>query len=1677
MAQWQVSVATESSKRPKAELYDDPEKTGEFGYTFDVSNVTDESLAYTLDTSVLTNGYTVETDSDESQYYLMSESDCPVDADVTYESKALGYYYDLTDDKKVDTRDIYRLMTKTEYSNREKAMADINKDDALCNGEDIQLFLDNLTGVDKTVDLGHEALIVEGNKTSVVTVNIKLSENTKEELNQYYPNGIYVEGYTYLNSENYDNIGLSLPYMGFYGDWSQSSAFDAQLYHSATDGKVNSYGTYMWTEQSVLGVNPYIESEYEAEKGAISEDNKLDVFESSLMRNVKQISYTVTDDSDGEEYYYYSDRYVTKAFYNSNNGTYRIYRSPQLWDGSNGVSYDMLENNTKVTLKVEATLDYKDKTQVLEYPITIDNESPKLSGKPTAEVVNGKTILKASFEDNQYIAAVIFKSANGASEYGRFAVEQKQAGESVTDMEFDVTEYGDDFMMIVVDYAMNQTDYDVDLGLSPNGFKEPTPLDKECIYGFNMGDTANLKAGMVQASKKDASGAKNVASVNGIYAAEYIDGHMIAVNALKELSVYTPQGNVWSQTKICDVDCEISDMAFNYADQKLYAVNYKDGGTYLSTIDIYDGKVTDIAKFSKKVLTLGCTTEGQLYGINKDGELCKVNKANAECDVVGKVSETESDDWVTLSYLQSMAYDHNTDTMYWYVFSYNSATQKMISRLDTVDLNTGKTTAVGAFDDACEVSGLFIPYDGSLKIEGTDKATGITLNQDSLAMFPGQENRVFAAVTPWNLNNSEIEWKSANENVATVTNGRIKGVAAGDTVVTAAVKGTTLKADCNVKVMPNSGDLYGYLLHDWHDSSTNKIIGFNPAKPTKYKTQAEILKFVYAGEYVDGTYYCYDSNGYFYKVDPKNWTYRQIGKADGKIVEMTFDYADNTMYGIASTGHATNLVRINLNTGETTTLGAQDSKVVALTSVPDSDFKSSVLYAINEDSKLVTLNKETGKDTVDPHSSRYNIPAVEYVQSMTYDYNSGYIYWAQVNQAQSSSLYVIDLDAEKMYYAGVIGNIGSQVAGLYTIPAKDKVPAIPYVELEDVTLAAEDCVMVKGTKMQLKAQTEPYNATSQTFSWETDDKDIADVNQGGEVTAYNKGTANISVTVKDDKTGKTVTKSIKVKVTDPIENLGGFLMLDNDSLAMNAWIDIDPQEPNEYKVKSVSGNNVTIGAGAYYKGDIYAYESKSTASEQRNFYKIDAKSGRESEALGSVKTKVSDMAFDYKHGIMYAITDDTDISIVDLSSGALTEVYSQSEKIFVTLAADDKGNIYTIARDRGDKTGAASLYQLDLASKSDEEKTETAVLKKIGDTGRKAVLEQSMTYDMENGYLYWAQISSSTDANLCIVDPSSGYASPIGTIGTLGSEVAALYCDYTNEPEAPYIKANDIAIKQGEAATMLAGGQLQLTVSTDPVYATNKTFEYQSSNETVAEVSKGGKIQAKSQGEAKITVTLDDNGNKISKSIKIKVIAAPEEMEAFLYQDMLFDSVKNEFISFAPADKNSCESYEEGEAYSFGITAAERYDGSIYAYTNETKPRLIQINEKTKEYKPVATFADYNGKMGDLAFDRTSGILYGLTFNYNKLTQIDMESGERYDIGVISDASGKEVKIQNIAADKLGTLYGIASDGKLYTINEKAVVTYVADSGVTSRASYESDLAYDENSDMLYFAQCNSSVD
>ena len=76
----------------------------------------------------------------------------------------------------------------------------------------------------------------------------------------------------------------------------------------------------------------------------------------------------------------------------------------------------------------------------------------------------------------------------------------------------------------------------------------------------------------------------------------------------------------------------------------------------------------------------------------------------------------------------------------------------------------------------------------------------IVLNQESLTFeAAGEEQTLKASVYPENATDKTVKWSSANSAVATVNNGVVKAVGAGETTITATT-GNGKKAECTVKV-------------------------------------------------------------------------------------------------------------------------------------------------------------------------------------------------------------------------------------------------------------------------------------------------------------------------------------------------------------------------------------------------------------------------------------------------------------------------------------------------------------------------------------------------------------------------------------------------------------------------------------------------------------------------------------------------------------------------------------------------------------------------------------------------------------------------------------------------------------------------------------------------------------
>ncbi|WP_400239487.1 Fn3-like domain-containing protein, partial [Methanomethylophilus alvi] len=70
---------------------------------------------------------------------------------------------------------------------------------------------------------------VSGYRTADITITISLTDAEKAYLDANFVNGMYVEGFIRLLSQDGD-VDLSIPYLAFYGDWTKAPMLDVTAY-------------------------------------------------------------------------------------------------------------------------------------------------------------------------------------------------------------------------------------------------------------------------------------------------------------------------------------------------------------------------------------------------------------------------------------------------------------------------------------------------------------------------------------------------------------------------------------------------------------------------------------------------------------------------------------------------------------------------------------------------------------------------------------------------------------------------------------------------------------------------------------------------------------------------------------------------------------------------------------------------------------------------------------------------------------------------------------------------------------------------------------------------------------------------------------------------------------------------------------------------------------------------------------------------------------------------------------------------------------------------------------------------------------------------------------------------------------------------------------------------------
>ncbi len=348
---------------------------------------------------------------------------------------------------------------------------------------------------------------VDGNYTDIitlqpgddveVTVTIRLSDPVKDYLDASFDNGEFIDGFVILNSVEtpYD---LTLPFMGFYGDWTQAPLFDSGSANNLQGYQQSIHALYTggYDGYSYLGVNPFDGNAYaligeynpsiyqdlydtlqpaaDEDKIAISpnsdgEFDSFDIAQFSLLRNALNLNWSITD-ADGTVIDSGSQTYETKSTYNATQKFIKpAYIENLAWEGRDG-NGNLFDNNTVVTFKADGELDYSEHQQnntnnTILFPITIDIESPVLENV----TVNDSNI-QIRVKDNQYVSAVfLFDKENPDNPAASILIDEDEKGVS-TPIIADLEDLGltgktsSDLAVTIFDYAMNEGTYSLDQG-------------------------------------------------------------------------------------------------------------------------------------------------------------------------------------------------------------------------------------------------------------------------------------------------------------------------------------------------------------------------------------------------------------------------------------------------------------------------------------------------------------------------------------------------------------------------------------------------------------------------------------------------------------------------------------------------------------------------------------------------------------------------------------------------------------------------------------------------------------------------------------------------------------------------------------------------------------------------------------------------------------------------------------------------------------------------------------------------------------------------------------------------------------------------------------------------------------------------------------------------------------
>ena len=471
-----VYLTVNGNDLPKAELGDDKSQSGIYTFNLVLHNMSNEARSFVTSASILT-------ECAENGYMLQWAREADAGVTIISIDSQQRYLYDLNENGVLDENDAegLRNLLTTLTDENVLALYDLNQDGAT-DGQDANLLARAIAGkCEAPAGLDRVLVTVPAGGKTELHVRISLTEKEKRTLKSDFENGVYIEGYVTLDSYSGQEAALSVPFVGFFGDWTKAPLFET-TYLAQTEAELwdgvsgNCPATFeiITGEESYLGMNPVTyDEEYlpersnalnlTGEEGGVISDIYLD-----LLRSARSVSVEMVSKSGVALYQSCADE-VPKSYYSDQYGM----MIPTVWSlMDEEFFFDPneygLEDGDEFILRIAGQKDYAGAyaREVIEIPVYLDGTEPEVLDVQVtrSDDLSESCEVTVVARDERYISGVLLLAADGKSIVETYTVNQREPGEEIT-LTLDVTEeifrIGGEFMIGVVDYAQNMSVYEV----------------------------------------------------------------------------------------------------------------------------------------------------------------------------------------------------------------------------------------------------------------------------------------------------------------------------------------------------------------------------------------------------------------------------------------------------------------------------------------------------------------------------------------------------------------------------------------------------------------------------------------------------------------------------------------------------------------------------------------------------------------------------------------------------------------------------------------------------------------------------------------------------------------------------------------------------------------------------------------------------------------------------------------------------------------------------------------------------------------------------------------------------------------------------------------------------------------------------------------------------------------